>query len=141
SSRRRHTRFSRDWSSDVCSSDLRVRGHQLVDPCATAIIAELLVDRRRGLTCQAGVLEYARYPILAMAGDADLRGNLCPLLRISVGEDVEDVGIPRDLRNGQSLRGGYRLAVGGRAFGDADRTANCGPQVERGILALEVREH
>src|SRR5690606_40546474 len=25
SSRRRHTRFSRDWSSDVCSSDLRTR--------------------------------------------------------------------------------------------------------------------
>src|SRR5690606_40892115 len=25
SSRRRHTRFSRDWSSDVCSSDLRIR--------------------------------------------------------------------------------------------------------------------
>src|SRR5436309_9473238 len=24
SSRRRHTRFSRDWSSDVCSSDLEV---------------------------------------------------------------------------------------------------------------------
>src|SRR2546422_7517251 len=31
SSRRRHTRCSRDWSSDVCSSDLRVRhglGHE-----------------------------------------------------------------------------------------------------------------
>src|SRR5690606_41085218 len=30
-SRRRHTRFSRDWSSDVCSSDLRrfrVAGHK-----------------------------------------------------------------------------------------------------------------
>src|SRR5690606_40603804 len=25
SSRRRHTRFSRDWSSDVCSSDLPVQ--------------------------------------------------------------------------------------------------------------------
>src|SRR5690606_40427457 len=25
SSRRRHTRFSRDWSSDVCSSDLKTR--------------------------------------------------------------------------------------------------------------------
>src|SRR5690606_40058274 len=25
SSRRRHTRFSRDWSSDVCSSDLQPR--------------------------------------------------------------------------------------------------------------------
>src|SRR5690606_17505680 len=27
SSRRRHTRFSRDWSSDVCSSDLMVPHH------------------------------------------------------------------------------------------------------------------
>src|SRR5690606_39766292 len=26
SSRRRHTRFSRDWSSDVCSSDLKSIG-------------------------------------------------------------------------------------------------------------------
>src|SRR5690606_39969004 len=25
SSRRRHTRFSRDWSSDVCSSDLQLK--------------------------------------------------------------------------------------------------------------------
>src|SRR6266511_1860773 len=29
SSRRRHTRFSRDWSSDVCSSDLEDRGQYL----------------------------------------------------------------------------------------------------------------
>src|SRR5690606_39702853 len=29
SSRRRHTRFSRDWSSDVCSSDLTNRGSLL----------------------------------------------------------------------------------------------------------------
>src|SRR2546430_11568030 len=27
SSRRRHTRFDCDWSSDVCSSDLSVAGH------------------------------------------------------------------------------------------------------------------
>src|SRR5690606_40134997 len=27
SSRRRHTRFSRDWSSDVCSSDLDLDTH------------------------------------------------------------------------------------------------------------------
>src|SRR5689334_24492830 len=32
SSRRRHTRWNCDWSSDVCSSDLDVRGHgALVD--------------------------------------------------------------------------------------------------------------
>src|SRR5690606_39676632 len=29
SSIRRHTRFSRDWSSDVCSSDLACRGERL----------------------------------------------------------------------------------------------------------------
>src|SRR2546429_7758348 len=28
SSRRRHTRCSRDWSSDVCSSDLGIRDHR-----------------------------------------------------------------------------------------------------------------
>src|SRR3712207_6880424 len=28
SSRRRHTRYWRDWSSDVCSSDLKERWHQ-----------------------------------------------------------------------------------------------------------------
>src|SRR5690606_41134160 len=28
SSRRRHTRFSRDWSSDVCSSDLTLKAYQ-----------------------------------------------------------------------------------------------------------------
>src|SRR5690606_40920633 len=28
SGRRRHTRFSRDWSSDVCSSDLSIPNHQ-----------------------------------------------------------------------------------------------------------------
>src|SRR5690606_39977451 len=37
SSRRRHTRFSRDWSSDVCSSDLvaSVFGRQLPNTDAT----------------------------------------------------------------------------------------------------------
>src|SRR3712207_7627549 len=34
SSRRRHTRYWRDWSSDVCSSDLVLgicRGHQMIN--------------------------------------------------------------------------------------------------------------
>src|SRR5690606_39939357 len=36
SSRRRHTRFSRDWSSDVCSSDL-----------ASIVVSEHLCDDER----------------------------------------------------------------------------------------------
>src|SRR5690625_6826932 len=30
SSRRRHTRWPRDWSSDVCSSDLKVKNYPLL---------------------------------------------------------------------------------------------------------------
>src|SRR5690606_2216962 len=37
SSRRRHTRFSRDWSSDVCSSDLSAR--------LLAAVSRLLADK------------------------------------------------------------------------------------------------
>src|SRR5690606_41047922 len=42
SSRRRHTRFSRDWSSDVCSSDLRLRPDELEG--ASLITASALLD-------------------------------------------------------------------------------------------------
>src|SRR5690606_63106 len=45
SSRRRHTRFSRDWSSDVCSSDLSSRKSMTafrVAPAASLALAALL---------------------------------------------------------------------------------------------------
>src|SRR5690606_39494671 len=48
SSRRRHTRFSRDWSSDVCSSDL-------VDD--TSALPDEPGARREWLARQQGVLE------------------------------------------------------------------------------------
>src|SRR5690606_40767124 len=41
SSRRRHTRFSRDWSSDVCSSDL---GILIVSSVGFAILMSILDD-------------------------------------------------------------------------------------------------
>src|SRR5690606_40748872 len=43
SSRRRHTRFSRDWSSDVCSSDLEVKNFH---PIAIAEIRDALSENR-----------------------------------------------------------------------------------------------
>src|SRR5690606_41020770 len=43
SSRGRHTRFSRDWSSDVCSSDLLVER----EPNYSLVSARLLMDRLR----------------------------------------------------------------------------------------------
>src|SRR5690606_40945264 len=38
SSRRRHTRFSRDWSSDVCSSDLVGLDAGVVDAAVRALV-------------------------------------------------------------------------------------------------------
>src|SRR5689334_23586869 len=50
SSRRRHTRWNCDWSSDVCSSDLEVprsRGQRDVDADEVGL-GEQLVERRLG---------------------------------------------------------------------------------------------
>src|SRR5690606_40622122 len=43
----RHTRFSRDWSSDVCSSALAVLGRRLVEPaCAPEFELVVLAPNR-----------------------------------------------------------------------------------------------
>src|SRR5215208_7932900 len=60
SSRRRHTRWPRDWSSDVCSSDLEAVGlaHHAVRRDAEP--REIRLDRRRELRLRAlevGVVE------------------------------------------------------------------------------------
>src|SRR5690606_41144853 len=46
SSRRRHTRFSRDWSSDVCSSDLSSRrnSRMATTPSQAASIVGMMKD-------------------------------------------------------------------------------------------------
>src|SRR3712207_9364882 len=49
SSRRRHTRYWRDWSSDVCSSDLHGSGKERV-----VMASERVVKRNRGIV-RAGV--------------------------------------------------------------------------------------
>src|SRR5690606_40268866 len=56
-SRRRHTRFSRDWSSDVCSSDLKIQplilsiapDSDLSDPTAVKQRIEPLFEEYRAL--------------------------------------------------------------------------------------------
>src|SRR5690606_40946358 len=51
SSRRRHTRFSRDWSSDVCSSDLR-----LAEAIARARDAVVLTGA--GMSTESGIPDF-----------------------------------------------------------------------------------
>src|SRR5690625_6897163 len=49
SSRRRHTRWPRDWSSDVCSSDLKVN--------AKILDTSVIIDGRIADICQTNFLE------------------------------------------------------------------------------------
>src|SRR5216683_5228097 len=50
SSRRRHTRSDRDWSSDVCSSDLdsRVESRPCASPITTSAIVNMDENLKRG---------------------------------------------------------------------------------------------
>src|SRR5690606_39406597 len=63
SSRRRHTRFSRDWSSDVCSSDLE-SGRPFAGASRETL---LLVNNLLLVAATAMVLLGTLYPLLADA--------------------------------------------------------------------------
>src|SRR5690625_6415073 len=66
SSRRRHTRWPRDWSSDVCSSDLRLGEGFAVDPDLSVLwsklLGNLLIDFRTGRCCHT-LARPARFPL------------------------------------------------------------------------------
>src|SRR3712207_6921064 len=67
SSRRRHTRYWRDWSSDVCSSDLRATTHRWLpagdEPLRTYVIEanSHIAPPKRYLSRYGQLLEHAPY--------------------------------------------------------------------------------
>src|SRR5690606_18054411 len=86
SSRRRHTRFSRDWSSDVCSSDL----HELVLQVDVAPVAV-------GRAAAAGVGDRHRGAV-GPVGDRPLLVALRALVARVVVGGVGDVGADAGVR-------------------------------------------
>src|SRR5690606_40201157 len=63
SSRRRHTRFSRDWSSDVCSSDLRqFRRHPAGRHAVVLVAAEEGAESVEA-ALEAGAHDYVLKPL------------------------------------------------------------------------------
>src|SRR6266511_3728131 len=74
SSRRRHTRFSRDWSSDVCSSDLG-RGPQ--EPSCRDARAALSGGQRRQQNPPDGLQTRATTPAEGLSVDPTTRRRRC----------------------------------------------------------------
>src|SRR5690606_40305160 len=80
SSRRRHTRFSRDWSSDVCSSDLQIRTGMGFDVHQFAVgedlwLGGIKIDHDKGLAghSDADVLLHALTDALLGAARSEER--------------------------------------------------------------------
>src|SRR2546427_5588522 len=67
SSRRRHTRFDCDWSSDVCSSDLLAAASIVVAACATATVSNYLTFGADALKQEALVLGFREQRAIADA--------------------------------------------------------------------------
>src|SRR3712207_7488083 len=81
SSRRRHTRYWRDWSSDVCSSDLSAIAFRFG---AHSLQRHLAAARSHGLTIQ-------RYTTPSVAFDLDTADDL-DMLRESGRSEERRVG-------------------------------------------------
>src|SRR5690606_39288219 len=99
--RRRHTRFSRDWSSDVCSSDL---GDQDV--------VEAGIGKHFGLGDLLAVETGCTGFHLLAGNGGDLMGldmrTECLAVLIAIGLDAGDIGRSEERRVGEE--GGWRVA-------------------------------
>src|SRR5690606_16800852 len=85
SSRRRHTRFSRDWSSDVCSSDLVCMGQAA---SAAAVLLAAGAPGKRAALPHARVLLHQ--PSTEGQGEAaDLEIQAAEILRVRA--QIEDI--------------------------------------------------
>src|SRR5690606_40787089 len=96
SSRRRHTRFSRDWSSDVCSSDLAKRNLRLNDSTLRMIKLQFEAGEITALALQQ--TESQRLVAASMVPDLEkeiiIQENA---LRVLIGE------MPNNIARGDSL--------------------------------------
>src|SRR5690606_39732543 len=99
SSRRRHTRFSRDWSSDVCSSDLTGRKRRRTDWSAAA--AALPGARRRALSKEPPQPQLARLVQSPPEGEQWLHEDR---KSVRVGKECRSRWTPRHPQNRAAYR-------------------------------------
>src|SRR2546429_8422826 len=80
SSRRRHTRCSRDWSSDVCSSDLNLRYRV----STTCVSVQVHLQSRQGVstTCVSGWVHLQSRLFNKLFRDIDARHAISTLRQL-----------------------------------------------------------
>src|SRR5216683_5422997 len=95
SSRRRHTRSDRDWSSDVCSSDLRLQALEAdastwvrSRSCRLSTSASAVLQLRAGPPCLAAVL-FRRFGHLSELLDPPIVGLVAQRLQ-GIGKPVDE---------------------------------------------------
>src|SRR6266511_4407054 len=124
SSRRRHTRFSRDWSSDVCSSDL-AQGAREVH------IGALLSLTGDGATL--GTTSKAALEIAAQRWNSSRQGK-----QVKVVLDVENTNLEAEQAQAALTRladKGVRIVIGPQS---SSEVAAIGEQADaRGVLVVE----
>src|SRR2546429_7105588 len=86
SSRRRHTRCSRDWSSDVCSSDLHLKVTGEIGPAVTP--TNVATGSSRKLECAP---ECQPYPCLLCHQDLPVR-YLDHIAVVTPSADLKKIG-------------------------------------------------
>src|SRR5690606_39856939 len=97
-SRRRHTRFSRDWSSDVCSSDLDQHG--IVWPPALAPFQVALIPMNMHKSTRVQAVAEQLYTALSAAGIEVLFDDRKERPGVMFA-DMELIGIPHQVIIGE----------------------------------------
>src|SRR5216684_4655116 len=78
SSRRRHTRCSRDWSSDVCSSDLERQGLRPGDALAVLQATGTAKSKQSGFEITLPPRQVAIVRVVSLFGDSETNeGSVC----------------------------------------------------------------
>src|SRR5215203_5849536 len=84
SSRRRHTRYWRDWSSDVCSSDLPVSG--VASPMWQTNNTVWALDVANNVVYAGGQFTAVRPPGVALGGAGTVTRNRIAAFNATTGE-------------------------------------------------------
>src|SRR5690606_17832089 len=128
----RHTRFSRDWSSDVCSSDLKVTGFQVMSFNYPKEIQDMInKSASHGMVGDVG--KYQQISVADAMGKSTGSNTASDMAGMMMG-----MNIAKEMMDGQKESAGASKQPGGGSAASAGNTGkqqgpnfcpNCGEKV------------